>query len=163
LLVAACVVPSSPIFVTLMKEAPGSSEISVFTRATRRNIPEDAIILLIPWFCLFSHVDSNLVILTEMQIFKKIIGSVYGLLHSVISTLIFVWTMKYCSKILFSHQSPHLAARKIYKDSSHLIEVAVHSVSLVVYLRLYSQRLSSIGIIIVEEFFELVSILGALI
>jgi hypothetical protein len=26
LLVAACVVPSSPIFVTLMKEAPGSSE-----------------------------------------------------------------------------------------------------------------------------------------
>jgi hypothetical protein len=31
LLVAACVVPSSPIFVTLM-EAPGSSETSVFTR-----------------------------------------------------------------------------------------------------------------------------------
>jgi hypothetical protein len=29
LLVAACVVPSSPIFVTLMKEAPGSSETSV--------------------------------------------------------------------------------------------------------------------------------------
>jgi hypothetical protein len=33
LLVAACVVPSSPIFVTLMKEAPGSSETSVLTRA----------------------------------------------------------------------------------------------------------------------------------
>jgi hypothetical protein len=31
LLVAACVVPSSPIFVTLMKEAPGSSETSVLT------------------------------------------------------------------------------------------------------------------------------------
>jgi hypothetical protein len=29
LLVTACVVPSSPIFVTLMKEAPGSSETSV--------------------------------------------------------------------------------------------------------------------------------------
>jgi hypothetical protein len=29
LLVAACVVPSSPILVTLMKEAPGSSETSV--------------------------------------------------------------------------------------------------------------------------------------
>jgi hypothetical protein len=55
LLVTASVVPSSPILVTLMKEALRSSETSVLTRATWRNITEGAILVL----KLYQHFSIN--------------------------------------------------------------------------------------------------------
>jgi hypothetical protein len=47
LLAAASVIPSSPIIVTIMKEALGSSETSDFYKSHRRNIAEDTILFIL--------------------------------------------------------------------------------------------------------------------
>jgi hypothetical protein len=64
LLVTANVVPSSPILVTLKMEALLSSETSVLTRATRRNITDDGF--------LHSHSRDNLKSYKFMFTFMKI-------------------------------------------------------------------------------------------
>jgi hypothetical protein len=69
LLVTASVVPSSPILVTLMKGAQSSSETSVLTRGTRRNIPEDTILHACNYYVTYTFVPRA--ILRLLGMFKR--------------------------------------------------------------------------------------------
>jgi hypothetical protein len=68
LLATASVVPSSPSLVTRMKVAPSSSEMSVLTRATRRNMPEDAVLNTVT---LHAACNTRNVVQTGVEVLKQ--------------------------------------------------------------------------------------------
>jgi hypothetical protein len=109
-IVTVSVVPSSPILVTLMKEAQSSSETSVLTRATRRNIPEDVI--------LHSHRRKNLKSYTENIL-------VVILLQERRENILQIWALvpELCDDLLKSENIFFISRLARYRDIYSLLQV----------------------------------------